>query len=437
MDVDICLKFSDNREVSLNVQDSLTGAQLVELVKSEAGGQKIILTCMGARLHPDKTLRELDVRSGYVFKVDLDSAHQITKIRQTAATIPKTAKFGRGYIIEQICRLAESQIATPLDLARFLLGESNKVYRVAGEAGKDEILNIFNLEEAAVPLRLKDDTSLHSIPDEILKNFKALEGAGYDRNNEQYCRLRAEFIMIPALVQARRSANVPLRSSTRRAPKRKRPTSITATIGDTDTEAPRQDLKMFQEYDLRAEVNHPVSGVPYVFSGRADWAAGHSGRGFSDSVLVCVEAKKRETFGNAELQLTAYLAICHHERKRANKSVPSVQGFSTDGQRYTFQLLTSDGTLHTSKTYDTVDEMDFEIVYNFIVHQVETAINLSPTSTPVKGSRTEKEEAVRTYAQDTYWEIFEPPPYCSDGEEEERPDLDLDTFALRERGMLK
>ncbi|BDD61768.1 hypothetical protein MAP00_006793 [Monascus purpureus] len=95
------------------------------------------------------------------------------------------------------------------------------------------------------------------------------------------------------------------------------------------------------------------------------------------------------------------------------------KAFSTDGQRYTFQLLASDGMLHSSKTYDTVDERDLEIV------------------TLVKGSRTEKEEAVKTYAQDTFWEIFKPPLYCSDSEEEERPDLDLDTFALRERGMLK
>lgn len=269
MDVNICLKFSDNRQIFLNVcffilvhrigliidssgqvQDSLTGAQLIELIKSETGGQKIILTCTGARLPSDKSLRELDVRSGCVFKVDIDLAHQVTEIRQKAATIPKTAKFKRGYIIEQICRLAESQIATPLDLARFLLGESNKVYRVAGEAGKDEILNIFNLEEAAIPLRLKDDTSLHSIPEEILKNFEVLENAGYDWNNEQYCRLRAEFVMMPALVQARRNANIPLRSSTRGALKKKHPASMTPIRHDTDAEVPRQDLKMFHEYDL-------------------------------------------------------------------------------------------------------------------------------------------------------------------------------------------
>lgn len=155
------------------------------------------------------------------------------------------------------------------------------------------------------------------------------------------------------------------------------------------------------------------------------------------TVLICVEAKKKETFGNAELQLTAYLAICYHERKKANKSISSVQGFSTDGQYYTFQLLTSDSTLHSNKTYDTVDEKDRKIMYNFMVYQVETAINLSLASTPVKGSCNEKEEAVKTYAKDTFWEIFEPPPYCSDGREEKWPDLDLDTFALREQGILK
>ncbi|TQB69555.1 hypothetical protein MPDQ_001684 [Monascus purpureus] len=124
MDVNICLKFSDNREISLiilvhrigsiidssgQVQDSLTGAQLIELIKSETGSQKIIFTCMGSRLSSDKSLRELDVRSGYVFKVDIDSAHQVTEIRQKAAVIPKAAKFNHGYIIEQICRLAEAR----------------------------------------------------------------------------------------------------------------------------------------------------------------------------------------------------------------------------------------------------------------------------------------------------------------------------------------
>ena len=79
---------------------------------------------MGVRLPETKTLRELDVRSGYVFNVDVDTTNQIATLRQKAGTIPKNAKFSRGWVIEQICRLAECEIATPLDLAELLLGES-------------------------------------------------------------------------------------------------------------------------------------------------------------------------------------------------------------------------------------------------------------------------------------------------------------------------
>jgi hypothetical protein len=167
----------------------------------------------------------------------------------------------------------------------------------------------------------------------------------------------------------------------------------------TNPEAPRHNLIIFHEYELQTEVKYPVSGIPYVLTGRADWAAGHSLRGQSDSMLVCVEAKQRATFSKAERQLTAYLAIYYNERKNSGKVVPSVQGFSTDGQRFTFQLLSPGGTLHVSKTYDIVDK---------------------------------KEEAVRTYAQDTFWGIFDPPPYRSDSEEEYEPDLDIDAFARQD-----
>lgn len=40
---------------------------------------------------------------------------------------------------------------------------------------------------------------------------------------------------------------------------------------------------------------------------------------------------------------------------------------------------------------------DLKTVYNFIVNQAETVINLSLTSTPVKGPQTEREEAVKPY----------------------------------------
>ncbi|PTU20565.1 hypothetical protein P175DRAFT_0531905 [Aspergillus ochraceoroseus IBT 24754] len=53
------------------------------------------------------------------------------------------------------------------------------------------------------------------------------------------------------------------------------------TTGTADCE---QTLKMFPEDDLRAEINRPVSGVPYVFTGHADWAAGTLAVGFQTLV---------------------------------------------------------------------------------------------------------------------------------------------------------
>jgi hypothetical protein len=94
-------------------------------------------------------------------------------------------------------------------------------------------------------------------------------------------------------------------------------------------------------------------------------------------------------------------------------------------------VLSSDGTLYSSKIYDTNSTEDLKTVYNFIVNQAETAINLSPTSTPVKGPQTEREEAVKQYLQDRFWGIFDPPPYCSDGEEEDEPNLNIDAFVLK------
>jgi hypothetical protein len=117
--------------------------------------------------------------------------------------------------------------------------------------------------------------------------------------------------MIPALGQARRNLNVDVKSG---SPKKLK----TPKKQSRDPESPRRDLKMFHQYDLRTAINHPITRERYIFTGRADWAAGHSGRGLSDSISVCVEAKKA-TFSFAEQQLMVYLAICHNERKKLAK----------------------------------------------------------------------------------------------------------------------
>jgi hypothetical protein len=73
-----------------------------------------------------------------------------------------------------------------------------QVFRVAGEADECEIFEIFGREAAADPFCLRNDVSPHPIPDEILKNIETL-AAGYDKENEQYCRLQSRVCHDPSV----------------------------------------------------------------------------------------------------------------------------------------------------------------------------------------------------------------------------------------------
>ena len=146
-------------------------------------------------------------------------------------------------------------------------------------------------------------------------------------------------------------------------------------------------------------------------SGRADWAGGYGGRAGPETVLFCAEAKRRRTWSQAQAQLLTYLAICRHMRHVVGKPVPSVQDFSTDGCLYRFQQLSQDGTLFVSRVYDIRDEKELKLAFNFIIHLVEAAIELSPTTTPIKGSIEERMNAVVEYSADSSWEIFDPPKW--------------------------
>ena len=74
--------------------------------------------------------------------------------------------------------------------------------------------------------------------------------------------------------------------------------------------------------------------------------------------------------------------------------MPSIQGFRTDGRLYEFQSLSSEGTLYTSYVFDIRDDRHLKTVYNFIIQQIQAAIELSPSTTPVKGLVDEKKKAV-------------------------------------------
>jgi hypothetical protein len=179
-------------------------------------------------------------------------------------------------------------------------------------------------------------------------------------------------------------------------------------------------LEIYPEYDLKTEVEHPLTKETVVVTGRADWAAGYDGQTSIKTVLLCGEAKQGKTFGEAESQLLVCLAICRHERQKHGKLVPSIQGFRTDGRLYEFQSLSSEGTLYTSYVFDIRDDRHLKIVYNFIIQQIQAAIELSPSTTPVKGLVDEKKKAVTKYAAESFWGVFDPPPAPS--EDDELPD---------------
>jgi hypothetical protein len=69
-----------------------------------------------------------------------------------------------------------------------------------------------------------------------------------------------------------------------------------------------------------------------------------------------------------------------------------------------------------SRVFDIRDEKELKIAYNFVIHLVEAAIELSPTITPIKGSIED-------------WGIFDPPPpQNSNDKPPDDPPMDLSEY---------
>lgn len=185
----------------------------------------------------------------------------------------------------------------------------------------------------------------------------------------------------------------------------------------TDTPAPLP-LCVFPELELAVTIIDPHNPSRIVrVAGRADWALGYGTRedALSGAVLIAVEAKRRENFGQAEAQLLTYLAVLRQLRLSAAKTNPVVQGFFTDGARYTFLAITNEGVVQRSRPYEVnVNEpADVKTVFNFIVTQMETACRSTPTTSPLKGE--EGELDVRCFGS-RVWEKAYGRPNAQDDE---------------------
>lgn len=151
-----------------------------------------------------------------------------------------------------------------------------------------------------------------------------------------------------------------------------------------------EPLRIFPELDMSVEITDRLSTKPVRVTGRADWAFGYGTRDTVESgtILVAMEAKRRETFSEGESQLLAYLAILRQLRIQARKTNTTVQGFFTDGERYTFMSIRNDGTVQRSHVFETdvyePGTVQLKSIFNFIVTMLDTSSRSTPHASPTK-----------------------------------------------------
>lgn len=146
---------------------------------------------------------------------------------------------------------------------------------------------------------------------------------------------------------------------------------------------------VFADVDLSVEIVDPSSGEPIRVVGRANYTLGHECRkpleeGAFSGIL---EVEERDLFSMAEGYLLAHLAILRELNIQQRGLSPTVQGFFTDGGRFTFLAIRSDGIIQQSKVYevgfDQGDEQPrLKTVFNFIVAILDTMRKEMPYTDP-------------------------------------------------------
>lgn len=235
----------------------------------------------------------------------------------------------------------------------------------------------------------------HDTPQLLTLNLANLEKAFYDEHSEASCRIAVDYMLVAAKVCVHELHPPPTRSAKR-----------LKTLGTpTDSHKPPEPLHIFPELELEVTVADAHAN-PILVNGRADWALGYKTRSdaLDGTVLVAIEAKRRDRFGAAEAQLLTYLAILRQLRLNARKTNAIVQGCYTDGERYVFVCIDNDGLVAISNVYDIRGVEQRKVVFNYLVTVLETAVRTSPTTSPVK--RECVEEDVRAVGRDFYRKVY-------------------------------
>ncbi|KFY86563.1 hypothetical protein V500_07563 [Pseudogymnoascus sp. VKM F-4518 (FW-2643)] len=143
-------------------------------------------------------------------------------------------------------------------------------------------------------------------------------------------------------------------------------------------------LELLHEVPLSAEVVH--KGEHRLLSGFADYTLfyDNSGPDTLATNLVVVEAKRR---GGADLalpQLIAYLGIVHRARKEQKKENSIVYGIISDGNKFRFCRVTSDGKYGESSLLEWRRVGERGKIYSMIRSIIRTAALSSPSTTPIR-----------------------------------------------------
>lgn len=206
----------------------------------------------------------------------------------------------------------------------------------------------------------------------VVGNLSDLKRALYDDESEATRRVAVDFVLL-----ACRLCLIDLHHKQNRA-------------DNTNAEP----LRIFLDLDMSVEVIDHVSTKPIRVSGRADRALVYGTRDSVDSgtIVVAIEAKRRETFSVAESQLLAYLAILRQLHIQGGKMNTTVQGFFTDGERYTFMAIRNDGIIQRSHVFEIdVNEpgaTQLKSIFNFMVTMLDTSSPSIPHGTPTKPGAT-------------------------------------------------
>ncbi|KAL0636951.1 Maltase MalT [Maublancomyces gigas] len=280
-------------------------------------------------------------------------------------------KLSGVWVVKNLLRIAEDVKSERLEnLITSVLSQEKTPTLTAADATLTRIKDLFGLKADTVAWTLGNEP--HPVPKRLLGNLLDLKRALYDDESEATRRVAVDFVLLACRLYLIDLHHKPNRTDNTNA----------------------KLLRIFLELDMSVEVIDHMSTKPIRVTGRADRAFVYGTRDPVDSgtILAAIEAKRRETFSEAESQLLAYLAVLRQLHIQGGKTNTTVEGFFTDGERYTFMAIRNDGIIQRSHVFEIdVNEpgaTQLKSIFNFMVTMLNTSSPSIPHAIPTKASAT-------------------------------------------------